>query len=127
MLKNNNNAPWPPNGRTKLINDINSDIKCNDVLLNNLHINQYQLLSINLNIKNLRAGIKYCIFHFTVDDKKYGNPLVITVNIKEDKRVEEFRNMFQLKQEEFDSKDLLDTLTKNNFDYNLAFQSLFGN
>jgi len=36
LLKNNFNLAWPGNGRTKLINDPNSDLKTDDIELNKL-------------------------------------------------------------------------------------------
>ena len=80
-IKNNFNSEWPGNGRTKLINDKLSDIKSNDIILNNLKFGQNQSIIIILNIKNIRVGLKKCIFHFSVDGKIYGNPLILKVNV----------------------------------------------
>ena len=126
-IKNNHNLEWPSNGRTKLINDKTSDIKFNDIPLNNLKSGQVQDISIDLNIKNINDGNKKCIFHFNVDGNNYGNPLVLNVNVKkgEDQRVAEFRKEFSLNIIDYPTDRLLKTLQKVNFDKIKAFDSLF--
>ena len=125
-IKNNNNFPWPGNGKTKLINDKNSDIKTNDIILNNLQTNQNQYLKIKLNIDNMEPGMKKCIFHFNVNNVTYGEPLILNVNIKGVKEeISKFRKEFSLNEKDYDSKRLLEVLEKANFDYNKAFDSLF--
>ena len=126
-IKNNNNLEWPSNGRTKLINDKASDIKFNDIPLNNLKFGQVQDISINLNITKINPGNKKCIFHVNVDGKNYGNPLVLNVNVQkgEDERVLEFRKEYCLSINDFPTDILLKALEKVNFDKAKAFGSLF--
>ena len=127
MIKNAYKLQWPEK-KTKLINDKNSDIKANDITLNNLREGQYQLVNFKLNIDKMSPGMKKCIFHFNVNNVIYGEPLILTVNIKEikeDERVTKFRNEFSLSKKDYDSKRLLDALQKAKFDFGKAFTSLF--
>ena len=124
-IKNNFNLEWPGNGRTKLICDKSSDIKSNDIILNNLKFGQNQPIAIILNIKDIKVGLKKCIFHFSVDGKIYGNPLVLIVNVHENEEVEKLRAEYMLSGDEFDSLSLYKALQKNNFDLYKAFGSLF--
>ena len=125
MIKNNYNLKWPENQKTKLINDKNSDIKTKDIILNSLEKGQYQLVQFKLNIDKMEEGMKKCIFHFNVNNANYGEPLILTVNIKEDERISKFRNEFGLNKKDYSGKRLLDALQKVNFDQAKAFDSLF--
>ena len=127
IIKNNCNSEWPGNGRTLLINDQSSDIKYNNIVLNNLKFGQSQQIPIILHLKNLRAGLKKCIFHFSIDGQLYGDPLILNINVEEDERVTNLRNEYLLSQEEYDSEKLWKALQKTNFDMNKAFESLFDN
>ena len=127
MLENNNNLKWPEDGRTRLVNDKNSDLKYKDILLNPLEFKQSQRLSIGLNINNMESGQKYCYFHFMVDNKIYGDKLTLVVNIKEHSKVKDFRDQYQLRKEDYSSEYLFGILKNNDFNYEQSFQSLFNN
>ena len=125
MIKNNSDLPWPAN-RTKLINDKqNSNIQCQDFILNNLNKDQIQSLTIKLKFNNEDEGMKKCVFNFSVDNKIYGQPIILNVDIKEDPDVKEFRDLFNLSKEDYNSKKLKDALIKFQGDKNKAFDSLF--
>ena len=126
-IKNNCNSEWPGNGKTKLIYDKSSDIEYNDILLDSLKFGQNQQLSIILNIENMKVGHKECIFHFSINEKIYGKPLILNLNLEEDERITSLRTEYLLSQDEYDSKKLWEVLKKVNFDINKAFNSLFQN
>jgi hypothetical protein len=124
MLKNNGNLEWPAN-RTKLINDKDSDIKCEDIILNNLHKDENQTISIKLKFNEAEDGMKKSIFHFSVDNINYGEPLILYLNIKEDELLKSFREEFGLSKNDYPNDMLRSALIKNNNDKGKAFESLF--
>ena len=119
-LKNIGILQWPK-GKTKLINDPKSDLKANDMDLPDLQIGNEQKIKITLNIEKMKAGAKQSIFHFNVDGKNYGNPLILKVIMEEDENVVKMRTEFELSTEEYDSEKLFNALKKNNNDINKAF------
>ena len=73
---------------------------------------------------------------FCIDDDEFGDELVLTINIKEKNtnkkemeenmdKIKEFRDMFDLKEEEFSDEKLFEILKQNNFDYEESFSLLF--
>ena len=124
-LKNTGNAQWSEIGKTKLINDKKSEIKANDVNLYNLKVGEEQIVTITLNISNARAGEKKSIFHLNIDGENIGEPLILTVNIKEDEQVTKMREEYWLSKEDHDSKKILKALRESNNDSKKAFDSLF--
>ena len=125
-LKNIGVLQWPK-GKTKLINDPKSDIKEKEIILADLQKDKDQKVKIPLNLANVKAGEKKCIYHFNVEGKNYGNPLILKVIMKEDENVVKLRNEFGLSEKEFDSAKLFDALKKNNNDLYKTFGSLFNN
>ena len=109
----------------KFIIDKNSNLKANEIILNGLQKNQYQLLIIRIELNELKSGKYKCIYNFTVDGKIYGNPLILTIIIKEDIEVEKFRKEFDLSLNDFDEQKLLKALKEAKYNYAKAFDSLF--
>ena len=124
-LKNTGNAQWSEIGKTKLINDKKSEIKANDVNLYNLKVGETQLVTITLNISNVRSGERKSIFHLNIDGENIGEPLILTVNIKEDEQVTKMREEYWLSKEDHDSQKILRALRESNNDSKKAFDSLF--
>jgi hypothetical protein len=124
MLKNNCQFQWP-HGKTKLVSDKNADIKYGDILLNNLENGSYQYVTIKLNIENMEEGEKKCILHFSVDNEIFGEPIILIVQINENKDVTKFRAEFNLSKNDYDSKRILEALKNANNDFGTAFASLF--
>ena len=80
ILKNNGNLAWT--NQTLLINAKNSQIKCNYIKLKPLKPKEQYMIEITFdNLVNLPANNYSSIFLFTVDEKIYGMPLKIIVNI----------------------------------------------
>ena len=80
ILKNNGNLEWT--NQTLLINAKNSQIKCNYIKLKPLKPKEQNMIEITFDdLKNLPPNSYSSIFLFTVDEKIYGIPLKIIVNI----------------------------------------------
>ena len=124
ILKNNFNIEWPGNGRTKLINDPNSDLKINDIILNNEQHNQNSEQKIHINLDGIGPGDKKCILHFNVDGQNYGEPIILNIKIKED-LIRKFRDQFGLSDYDYDDKKISEALKKNGGDFNKSFESFF--
>ena len=62
--------------------------------------------------------------NFNVDGQNYGNLLVLTIKIKEGK-ITEFRNKFDLSEEDYTKGKLIEILKKNNYNEDKAFEELF--
>ena len=127
-IENDKDWSWPGQGKTRLIYDKeNSELLYEDIELKNLNKNQNQRLIIPFELENMKPGINKCIFHFNVEGINYGEPLVLTVKIKENEQIDNFRAAFELSESDFDNKQLFEALKKHNFNHNDAFSSLFDN
>ena len=124
LLKNNFNLAWPGNGRTKLINDPNSDLKTDDIELNNVQYNQHSKRQIHINLNGIGTGDKKCILHFNVDGQNYGEPIILNIKIKED-LIGKFRAQFELSENDYSDDRISTALKKNKGDFAKAFESLF--
>ena len=126
-LLNNSEFKWPGEGKTKLIIDKNSEIKHDEIQLNNVPPKGGQIFEIKLNIDKLKEGNKKCIFNFNVEGKNYGKSLILNINIKEDERVKQLRKEYELSKDEYSNERLLEALKKEEWDLQKAFVSLFNN
>jgi len=113
---------------TEFIDDQNSDIKTNDIILKSLGKDECQKINITLKVGKLLASTnRQCILNFNVDGVNYGNPLILRINVKKHKdhdKVVQFRKDYCVPFN-FSYKILLEILEKTNFDYNKAFEVLF--
>ena len=66
------------------------------------------------------------IYILNIDGKNIGNPIILYVICKS-KKVKEFREEFNLSEEEYSDEKILGVLQKNNYDMTQAFTSLFDN
>ena len=122
-IKNNGDIPWPENA--KLIIDNNNDQKISDIELNDLKINQVQNIKINLNVENVEKGEKNYIFNFNVNGKIYGKPITLKLNVEENEKIQQFREMFSLAKEDYSDRVLYDKLKEANFNMEEAFGNIF--
>ena len=88
------------------------------------------------NLKNIGIGEYQLFLWFYADGEKFGDKLTVTIIIKqknEDKlekieenieKIREFRENFNLTNEEYSDEKILEILTKNNFDMELSFKQL---
>jgi hypothetical protein len=129
-IVNKGNADFPANGKTKLIIDKNnSQIKLNDIDIEPVQgIKQGNNAKIIINIpkNNINYGEKKITLILNIDGKNIGNPIILYVICKS-KKVKEFREEFNLSEEEYSDEKILGVLQKNDFDMTKAFTSLFDN
>ena len=74
---------------------------------------------------------------FNVNGKNYGEKLTLSINVKEKKEIEEiekyrdkikeFRDQFNLDNEEYNDEKLFEILKQHNFNFEDSFSSLFNN
>ena len=69
--------------------------------------------------------VKKYIFNFNVGGKNYGNPIVFNLNVEENEKVKEFREMFSLPKEDYSDTLLYEKLEETDFNIEEAFNSLF--
>ena len=80
VIKNNGNLEWT--NQTLLIPAKNSQIKCNYIKLKPLKPREQNMVTITFDdLKNYPVNSYSSIFLFTVDEKIYGNPIKIILNI----------------------------------------------
>ena len=127
QIKNNGNLPWPEDGKAKLVveNKNEKEIKINDIELNNLQKNQVQTLKVNLDIENIEQGTKKIILNFNVDRRNYGKPIILQLDVEENKKVKEFRELFNLQKGDYTDQLLYEKLKEADFETEEAFNNLF--
>ena len=123
-IKNNSDIRWPPEGRTKIILDEKSDIKFTPFLLDGLYKDRCQNIKLQFNIKNCNPGKKKLFLYFNVDERNYGDPINLQININED-IVEKFRKEFNLSKKDYSDAQILRSLKKYKNDFNKTFASFF--
>ena len=136
ILKNNGSQTWPE-GRTKLIFERESQINGNEIILRSQKPGEEGKYDIILSgLKKYSPNQYKSYLGFCIDDDEFGDELVLTINIKEKNtnkkemaenmnKIKEFRDMFDLKEEEFSDEKLFEILKQNNFDYEESFSLLF--
>ena len=133
VLKNNYGMSWNV-GTTKLVCDkLRSNIICEDVNLPALSSEQKtEVRCLFHNVDTLEPRNYKCYLNFTVDNKIYGPPIVLSVNIIKQSvstgiqlSIDDFRKKFDLSVNDYSDEQLKNVLIKNNMDYNKAFAALF--
>ena len=135
-LKNNGNKTWPKNTKFKIIEP--SDFNLDDIILSQQKPNEEKSYYIYFNnLNKYKIGEYQINLAFCCDEKIYGESLVVRVKIKEinnsNKDIEEnidkiieFRETFNLSEDEYPNDKILTILQENNFNFEEAFGSLFG-
>ena len=132
MIKNKSKIDFPNGGKTKLITDkAKSKINIGDIAIEpegGLKPECISKISFSVEGKALVKGENKIILLLNIDGKNIGPPITFTVKVDvKDKRVEEFRQEFNLNEKEYDYGRLLSLLQKHNFNKENAFASLFNN
>ena len=86
-LENNGSFPWPKNQTTLSTDRTTSNIKIKEIILDPLNPGiscDFDVLFRNMN--QLSEGKYYSNLEFKVGEKKYGNNILINVEILEDKK-----------------------------------------
>ena len=136
ILKNNGDQTWPE-GRTKLVFERESDISGDEIILRPQKPGEIGKYNIVLNGLNYYSHNQYKSYlNFYIDDDEIGEHLILTIIIKEkDKpkkeiedhmdKITEFRKIYSLGIEDYSDEKLFEVLKNNNYDYDMAFSSLF--
>ena len=135
IMKNNGKDPWPINN-TKLIYDTESIMTGDEIILQPQKPEEEEIYDIVLtNLKEFPIGEYESFLWFYVGGEKFGDRLTIRINIKPknvhileiEKNIEKinnFRKYYSLSNEKYSDEQLLEALTRSNFDKTKAFQTL---
>ena len=136
ILKNSGSQTWPE-GRTKLVFERESEISGEEIILNPQKPGEIGKYNIVLNgLSNYSHKQYKSYLNFYIDDNEVGEQIILTINIKEkDKtkkeiednmdKITEFRQIYSLGIEDYSDEKLFEVLKNNNYDYDMAFGSLF--
>jgi len=136
ILKNNGEIKWPKD-KTKLIFDETSQIKGDDIILFPQEIGEENSYTATLtNLEDLKDAEYKAYLAFNVEGKNYGEKLTLMVKIKKkenkneliDKykdKINEFREFFNLSEDDYTDEKILAALQEHNFIFEDAFSSLF--
>ena len=136
ILKNNGEIKWPKD-KTKLIFDETSQIKGDDIILFPQEIGEENsYTAILTNLEDLKDGEYKAYLAFNVGGKNYGEKLTLMIKIKKkenkneliDKykdKINEFREFFNLSEDDYTDEKILAALQEHNFIFEDAFSSLF--
>ena len=135
ILKNNGNKTWDENTKFKILDS--SDITTNDIILSPQKPSEQKSYLVTFkNLSKYLPGEYQANLVFCSNGKICGEKLQIKIKIKEfdsqkndikenlDK-INEFRDMFNLNEDEYSNEKILEVLQENDFNYENAFSSLF--
>ena len=135
FLKNSGDKKWPDD--SKLIVDNNSDLFPEEVRLDAQKPNEEKSYKVTLKDLEGKAAGEYNIyFSFHSGGKIYGERIHALIKIKEKDdekneidenidKINEFRETFNLTEEEYSDEKILDILKENDFNFENAFSALF--
>ena len=134
-LKNNGNETWAND--SKLLVDPTSDFVTDNIILNPQKANEENHYVVTIkDLKYYPTGEYKIIFQFYSGGKIHGEKIGAKIKIKEKvdankeineniDKIKEFRNTFNLDEDEFSDEKLFNALKENNFDCGKAFDSLY--
>ena len=134
-LKNNGAKIWAEN--SKLIIDKSSDCHSDEIILAQQKPNEERSYKIIVkDLSNYPVGEYKAVFSFWSGGKIYGEKITAIVKIIEKKKkkseideymdkIQEFRDTFNLSEDEYANEKILDILKENDFNFENAFSSLF--
>ena len=137
-IKNNGNKDWPEK-KVKLKFEIRSNIIGEGLTLKAQKCGEEITYQVKFkNLKSYQVGEYKSYITFNINGKKIGEELSLRIIIKKkenpDDKIKQnmeeimnFRGQFGLSEEEFPNKKVFDLLKANNFDFEMAFSSLFNN
>ena len=126
VIKNPNGLPWI-NGTKLICNKIHSNLLVPDIELPNLNIGQQTKIPISFNnLEGLNDGKHKCILEFTVDKKIYGEPLIIYVEVKDEKMIEALKQIRELgiDDKKYPDDKIKELIKKHNYDLNVVINQL---
>ena len=134
-LRNIGDKPWAKDSKLKI--DKASDCTTDEIILAPQNPNEERSYKVTVkDLQNYPAGDYRIIFLFWSGGKTNGEKIEAIIKIKEkdDKKneieeniskIEEFRDMFNLTEDEYPNDKILEILKENDFNYENAFTSLF--
>ena len=134
-LKNNGASTWGPN--TKLIIDKSSNCTTDEVILSQQKPNEEKIYKITINnLKDYPVGEYKVVYLFWSGGKIHGDRITAMVKIieKDNKnteieenmdKIQEFRDTFNLSEEEHSNEKILDLLKENDFNFEKAFGEIY--
>ena len=126
VIKNPNGLPWI-HGTKLICNKIHSNLLVPDIELPNLNIGQQTKIPISFNnLEGLNDGKHKCILEFTVDKKIYGEPLIIYVEVKDEKMIEALKQIreFGIDDKQHPDDKVKELIKKHNYDLNAVINQL---
>ena len=135
FLKNNGKKAWTSD--SKLICDRSSQLKTEEIFLAQQKPNEERGYKIVIkNLGTLPNGEYKIIFLFHTNQKEIGDKITAMVRIKENDnekseleenmdKIIEFRETFNLSEEEYNNEKIFEILKDNDFNFENAFSSLF--
>ena len=134
IVKNNGDKTWHENTKFKVLDT--SDIKADDIILSPQKPEEQKNYFINFkNLSQYPAGEYQASLVFFSNGKICGDKLVFKIKIREHnnnneikenlKTIKEFRDTFNLSEEEYPNEKILETLQENDFNFEKAFGALF--
>jgi hypothetical protein len=135
VLKNNGNKIWHENTILKILDS--SDLTANDIILSPQKPEEQKTYFVTFkNLGKYSPGEYQANLIFCSDGKRCGETLPIKIKIKEFNsqqneikenldKINEFRDMFNLTEDEYPNERILETLQENDFNYEKAFSALF--
>ena len=125
VFRNSSAFDFPGNGKAQIIIDKEkSDLKIIDKNIGELKSGETKNIVLKIPKKKLDLGRNDINAHLNIDGKNYGNKITLTIFMKS-KKVQAFRDEFNLNEKEYDEQKLLGILQKYKFDNAAAFSSLF--
>ncbi len=123
IIKNISQKDWERDIYLKT-ND-NSQLKIEKYKLFSLKKDQYQTVTLKIpSINEISEGDYELLLDFYASNKRFGEPIKLLIRILPDinqLRIQEFRKQFDFSPKEFSDKFILDLLSKNNFNFEKAF------
>ena len=116
--------------------DESSIIKSDDIILEPQNIQEEKKYIINFkNLEKLTKGEYKSFLWFNINGKNYGDKITILINVKKKEeneemnkylnKIKEFRDYFNLSEEEYTDEKIFDVLKEHNFEFEESFSSLF--
>lgn len=135
VLKNKGDHQWPKK-ETKLIFDKAYQLRGKNIELNPLNSNEEQNCVIKIEgLGKLPEGEYMTGVWFNVNGVNFGNMIKMKIIIKKTEvnpivenmeKIKQFREEYMLREEDYSDDDLYNILLSNNFNFQNAFASLFG-
>ena len=134
-LKNSGNKTWAND--SKLLVDPTSKCKVDEIILDPQKPDTEKGYPVTIkDLKNYPEGEYKIIFWFYSGGKIHGEKIVAIIRIKEKDekkneidenidKIQEFRDTFNLSEDEYPNEKILEILKENDFNYENAFSSLF--